>query len=356
MTNVLDPFPSISVSREPATGHSPGSTGTLVDLLELRVQKNAEYCAYKFLSDDGAVSTMTIGQLDQRARAIGALLQDRCSAGDRVMLVYPPGLEFVTAFFGCLYGGVLPVPATYPKPRRPMPRLLAIGRDCGATLALTTSQTLETLQLPTSAAEFQQILWQATDVVPDDRAGDWRRPALKADDLAFLQYTSGSTSDPKGVMVSHGNLVHNLAMIHRAFGLDRIHADGVEPVSVWWLPAYHDMGLIGGILGAVHNEGRLVLILNEANHMAEHIARTFIRSAAASPTARGDRNQALDNVQAASPAVHFGGLSVNAAWASLSLKPSTSANSRSNSASDGCSVPCSDAATGTATPPATSAK
>jgi len=260
MTNVLDPFPSISVSREPATGHSPGSTGTLVDLLELRVQKNAEYCAYKFLSDDGAVSTMTIGQLDQRARAIGALLQDRCSAGDRVMLVYPPGLEFVTAFFGCLYGGVLPVPATYPKPRRPMPRLLAIGRDCGATLALTTSQTLETLQLPTSAAEFQQILWQATDVVPDDRAGDWRRPALKADDLAFLQYTSGSTSDPKGVMVSHGNLVHNLAMIHRAFGLDRIHADGVEPVSVWWLPAYHDMGLIGGILGAVHNEGRLVLM------------------------------------------------------------------------------------------------
>ena len=69
---------------------------------------------------------------------------------------------------------------------------------------------------------------------------------LTADDLAFLQYTSGSTSDPKGVMVTHGNLVHNLAVIHRAFDLDRIHADGVEPVSVWWLPAYHDMGLIGG--------------------------------------------------------------------------------------------------------------
>jgi len=231
-----------------------------VDLLERRVEQGAEYCAYKFLSDDGSVSTMTIGQLDRRARAIGAWLQHTCSAGDRVLLVYPPGLEFVTAFFGCLYARVLPVPATYPKPRRPMPRLLAIGSDCGANVALTTSQTLETLQLPKSAAEFQQIGWQATDAVPDECAADWRRPALKADDLAFLQYTSGSTSDPKGVMVTHGNLVHNLAMIHRAFDLDGIHADGVEPVSVWWLPAYHDMGLIGGILGAVYTVGQLVLM------------------------------------------------------------------------------------------------
>ena len=141
-----------------------------------------------------------------------------------------------------------------------MPRLLAIGIDCGAEVALTTSQTLETLQLPKSAAEGQQIGWLATDTVPDDLAGQWRRPALTAEDLAFLQYTSGSTSDPKGVMVTHGNLVHNLAVIHRAFGLDRIHADGIEPVSVWWLPAYHDMGLIGGILGAVYNEGQLILM------------------------------------------------------------------------------------------------
>ena len=166
----------------------------------------------------------------------------------------------LAAFFGCLYAGVLPVPATYPKPRRPMPRLLAIGSDCGAALALTVSQTLETLQLPRSAAEMEQIDWLATDTVPDDRASDWRRPALQPDDLAFLQYTSGSTSDPKGVMVTHRNLLHNLAMIHRAFGLERLHADGVEPVSVWWLPAYHDMGLIGGILGAVRNRGRLVLM------------------------------------------------------------------------------------------------
>ncbi len=261
MTNVLHPLASRPfASRESTIGCLDGSTPTLVDALQRRVEKDGGYCAYKYLSDDGSVAALTIGQLDQRARAIGAWLQDRCSFGDRVLLVYPPGLEFVTAFFGCLYAGVLPVPATYPKPRRPMPRLLAIGIDCGAELALTTSQALETLQLPTSAAAGQQIGWSATDTVPDDLAGQWRRPNLTAEDLAFLQYTSGSTSDPKGVMVTHGNLVHNLAVIHRAFDLDRIHADGVEPVSVWWLPAYHDMGLIGGILGAVHNEGQLILM------------------------------------------------------------------------------------------------
>ena len=85
-------------------------------------------------------------------------------------------------------------------------------------------------------------------------------PDCDPDDLAFLQYTSGSTSEPKGVMVTHGNLLHNLAMIHRAFGIDRMHADGAEAVSVWWLPAYHDMGLIGGILGALFNDGQLTLI------------------------------------------------------------------------------------------------
>ncbi len=264
MTNVLQPAPPTQRQGIFNEALVPGALGgprvTLIDVLESRVENDADYCAYKYLSDDGSVSTLTMGRLAQRARAIAGRLSEVCSPGDRVLLVYPPGLEFVAAFFGCLYAGVLPVPATYPKPRRPMPRLLAIGSDCGAALALTVSQTLDTLQLPRSAAEMEQIQWLATDTVSEDRASDWRRPVLQPDDLAFLQYTSGSTSDPKGVMVTHRNLLHNLAMIHRAFGLERLHADGVEPVSVWWLPAYHDMGLIGGILGAVHNRGRLVLM------------------------------------------------------------------------------------------------
>jgi len=264
MTNVLQLAPPTyrqAISGEalrPEVLDEPATT--LIDVLESRLQTDGDYCAYEYLSDDGSVSTLTIGGLAWRARAIAVLLAEECCPGDRVLLVYPPGLEFVSAFFGCLYAGVLPVPATYPKPRRPMPRLLAIGSDCGAALALTVSQTLETLQLPRSAAEMEQIQWLATDTVSDDRASDWRRPTLQPDDLAFLQYTSGSTSDPKGVMVTHRNLWHNLSMIDRAFGLERLHADGVEPVSVWWLPAYHDMGLIGGILGAVRNRGRLVLM------------------------------------------------------------------------------------------------
>ena len=141
-----------------------------------------------------------------------------------------------------------------------MPRLLTISRDCGATLALTTSGTLDTLELPRTAPELQQIQWLATDVIPHERAAYWRRPSPRPDDLAFLQYTSGSTSEPKGVMVSHANLLHNLSMIHRAFAIERLHADGIDAGSVWWLPAYHDMGLIGGILGALYNDGRLIMM------------------------------------------------------------------------------------------------
>lgn len=238
----------------------PAAVSTMVELLLCRSANPHSRCDYTLLGEDGRLERMSIGQVEQRARSIAATLQEICEPGDRVLLVYPPGLDFVPAFLGCIYAEVLPVPATYPKPRRPMPRLLSISRDCGATLALTTSGTLDTLELPRSAPELQQIQWLATDVIPAERAVFWRRPAPQPDDLAFLQYTSGSTSEPKGVMVSHANLLHNLAMIHRAFAIERLHADGVDAGSVWWLPAYHDMGLIGGILGALYNDGRLVMM------------------------------------------------------------------------------------------------
>ena len=123
MTNLLQLPPSASRSAaympSVATG-SEGRAATLVELLERRVEGDPAYCAYKFWDEDDSHSELTIGQLDQRARAIGAALQQVCLPGDRVLLVYPPGLEFVSAFFGCLYAGVLPVPATYPKPRRPI--------------------------------------------------------------------------------------------------------------------------------------------------------------------------------------------------------------------------------------------
>ena len=164
-------------SAESAFGTGTAAASTMVELLERRSAQSRARCAYTFLSEDGSLATMSIRDVERRARSIAATLQEICEPGDRVLLVYPPGLDFVPAFLGCIYAEVLPVPATYPKPRRPMPRLLTISRDCGATLALTTSGTLDTLELPRTAPELQQIQWLATDVIPHERAAYWRRPA-----------------------------------------------------------------------------------------------------------------------------------------------------------------------------------
>jgi acyl-CoA synthetase (AMP-forming)/AMP-acid ligase II/acyl carrier protein len=255
------PSPPQPESRQQLiTAEGRSSATTLVDLLSQAAADLESACRYTFLNDDGTELTWTIQEVEVRARAIAASLQGICRPGDRVLLVYPPCLDFVPAFLGCMYAGVLPVPATYPKPRRPMPRLTSISRDCGASVALTTSGTLETLDLPRTAPELQESQWCATDAIALSEAGRWRRVVPGPGDLAFLQYTSGSTSEPKGVMVTHANLIHNLAMIHRAFSVERLHADGAMATSVWWLPAYHDMGLIGGILGALYSEGRLVMM------------------------------------------------------------------------------------------------
>ncbi len=237
-----------------------GQAATLVELLQSRAVETGSGCEYGFLNEDGTLTTWTVADIARRATAIAAVLQDECQPGDRVLLVYPPGIEFVPAFLGCMCAGVLPVPATYPKPRRPMPRLTSISQDSGAAVVLTTSATLDTLELSRTSPELQALNWLATDAIADEQASRWRRLRPDPSDLAFLQYTSGSTSEPKGVMVTHANLMHNLEVIKRAFAVDRLHEDGSERTSVWWLPAYHDMGLIGGILGALYAGGRLVMM------------------------------------------------------------------------------------------------
>ena len=217
-------------------------------------------CAFTFLRDDCGLASLSFQQLDHQARKIAGALQETIRPGDRVLLVFPPGLEFIPAFFGCLYAGALAVPATYPKPRRPSPRLRAIAEDCDAHVALTTSQTLATLDLPRVAPELSALRWIATDQLPDESAATWTRPPLKPEALAFLQYTSGSTSEPKGVMVSHRNLLQNLEMIRQGFDIARVCAASESETGVSWLPAYHDMGLIGGILESLYVGGRTILM------------------------------------------------------------------------------------------------
>lgn len=232
----------------------------MIELLEGQAAEQADATAYAFLDDRDGLTEITFKELDRRARIIAGRLQLELKPGDRAILVYPAGLEFIAAFFGCMYAGVIAVPATYPKPKRPMPRLQRIALDCDAHVALSTGQTLTTLDPDLLSADAATSQWVATDELNDELADLWQRPNIDKDDLAFLQYTSGSTSDPKGVMVSHANLLNNLECIRQSFGLGDVSGDIESATGVIWLPAYHDMGLIGGILTPLYMGGRCVLM------------------------------------------------------------------------------------------------
>ncbi len=207
----------------------PGTTVlSLVELLQQRAASAPECEAYRFLGDgETGESRITYAELDLRARAIAAALQDM--RGERALLLYPAGLAFIEAFFGCLYAGVIAVPS--PLPRRNAQRLQAIVVDSGATIALTTASLLSKIDTP--------LRLLATDTV---EGGTYLEPELSPDRLAYLQYTSGSTSTPKGVMVTHGNVLHNSASIHQGF------AHTPDSRALTWLPHFHDMGLIDGII------------------------------------------------------------------------------------------------------------
>lgn len=198
--------------------------------------------AFSFLNSRLEETTeLSFGELDLRARALAAILQDRGRPGSRALLVYPPGLEFPVAVLACFYAGLVAVPVPAPRsgnrdgPTRE--RLTEVSADCGSSLTLTTAALTESLR---DVAAGAPVL--ATDRAPVALASGWaeRRPA--PGDLAILQYTSGSTGTPKGVKIRHSNIAANLAVIHRTIALPH---DGA---FLTWLPHYHDMGLIGTIL------------------------------------------------------------------------------------------------------------
>lgn len=220
-------------------------------LARLRAAERPDQLFARFLVTgevDGQAERLTFGGLDRAARAIAARLQGAAAAptGERALLLYPPGLSFVTSFFGCLYAGVVAVPAYPPDPGRldrALPRLLAIAKDSGARFVLTTEAIRATAaSLATLPPELAQLEWLATDALSDDAASVFTPVPLGPGAVAFLQYTSGSTGDPKGVRITHGNLLHNTRVIQQGFGHD------ADLRGVIWLPAYHDMGLIGGVL------------------------------------------------------------------------------------------------------------
>ncbi|NET47829.1 MAG: AMP-binding protein, partial [Merismopedia sp. SIO2A8] len=220
----------------------------LVDLLRHRAQHHPDKTAFTFLRDGETESeVLTYQELDRRARAIAARLQAMGATGQRALLLYSPNLTFITAFLGCLYARVLAVPAYPPRPNQTMTRLRSMMMDAGATMALTTQQLLGNFgKLIDKNPDFAQLNWLTTDSLSEGLAASWQAPDVAADTLAFLQYTSGSTGLPKGVMVSHGNLLYNARAIHERF------SDTAKTIGVSWLPPYHDMGLIGGILQPIY--------------------------------------------------------------------------------------------------------
>ena len=241
----------------PARAVPVSDTLTFVEVLRERARSQPEASVFTFVDEEGE-SSLSYRELDAGARAVAALLQRHLAPGDRALLLYPPGREYVLGFLGCLYAGVIAVPAYPPDPTRlgrTLPRLRALVADCRATAALTTSPVLDMVGFLTEdAPELRALRWLATDALEPDTADAWSAPSLSSEHLAFLQYTSGSTGMPKGVMLSHRNLLHNSGLISRGFDASP------QPVGVIWLPPYHDMGLIGGILQPLYRDIRTVLM------------------------------------------------------------------------------------------------
>jgi 8-amino-7-oxononanoate synthase len=221
---------------------------TLVDLLEYRATRQAAHVVFRFINSDGGEDgVLTFAMLQRRARAIAAHLAEHVVPGDRVVLLVPPGLDYVAAFFGCLYAGAVAVPAYPPNPRRADPRVARIVGDCGARVALVSDAFMARLDgWLALTPELAGLTWlDAARLAVGDAAG-WRAPSVTSASLAMLQYTSGSTGDPRGVMLAHSNLLHNSAVIHR------VSAHRPDDNGVFWLPPFHDMGLIGGLLQPIY--------------------------------------------------------------------------------------------------------
>jgi acyl-CoA synthetase (AMP-forming)/AMP-acid ligase II/acyl carrier protein len=216
----------------------------IVSIVRMRAMQQPDQRAFSFLVDgEGVEIHRTYQEIDSEARRIAAWLQAQNAIGERVLLMYPSGLEFVIAFLGCLYAGAIAVPLYPPRANRSLDRFQAVVVDADAAIVLTTASLAERLRESfLRDPVLRSLTLFATDSVTGQGPGEWRQIEIPPERIAFLQYTSGSTAQPKGVMVSHGNLLHNQRMIQRAFGHDE------RSTILSWLPLYHDLGLIGSVI------------------------------------------------------------------------------------------------------------
>jgi acyl-CoA synthetase (AMP-forming)/AMP-acid ligase II len=230
--------------------------GHLLDRLRRHATRTPERPALCFLDrGENERHAWSYAGLDRRARGIADTLTSLDARGRTVLLDYEPGLEFVAAFFGALYAGAIAVPISSTSASRSRERLASVAGDAHPHLVLSTSAQRDGLRAAaTGIPALARAQWVATDALGDLAESAADLPQIGAESVAFLQYTSGSTSAPRGVVVTHGNLVANLEMMRDAFGHD------ADTCTVNWLPHFHDMGLISGILLSVFVGGRAVLM------------------------------------------------------------------------------------------------
>lgn len=244
----------------PAT--MPFPERTIAQILRRRAADTPDRLAFGWVLADGTEGPrLTYADLDRQARAVAARLQRFAGPGERALLVYEPGLEFLPAFFGCLYAGVIAVPAYPPRPDRlwqAADTLSRLAADCTPRCVLTGGEVAGDVERASrDIPGLACAEWINTSLVADAVAG-WCREAEDPGTISHLQYTSGSTGSPRGVMVGHGSLMHNSHMIALCSGHYETAAAGI--CGVGWLPHQHDLGLVAGLLQAVYVGGPLYVM------------------------------------------------------------------------------------------------
>ena len=217
---------------------------TYIEVIQKRTLTIPDHVVFRFLSDGvNENESLTYRQIETRSKALGASMQKYGSKGDKVLLLFQPGLSYVASMYACFYSGFVAIPVYPPRRNKGIDRIYTIIEDSGANICLVSQQVHSDIQRNFNDDDLlSQINWIVYEDVMDDNASEFQQTKILPDDIALLQYTSGSTGNPKGVLVTQLNLLYNSENIRLAMGLDR------NTVGIHWLPLFHDMGLIGGLL------------------------------------------------------------------------------------------------------------
>jgi acyl-CoA synthetase (AMP-forming)/AMP-acid ligase II/acyl carrier protein len=219
---------------------------SLVEIISKRAKLQPESVVYRYLGDGvNETESFTFKEIDRVARSVAQALSEKLNKGDRVLLLFPQGLQYVAALYGCFYGGFIAIPAYPPRRNRKMDRINSIIEDSGAAAGLVTGDVFKTIERNFADDELlKKMEWFEYEKISSNPNPLPLTTLPQPDDTAFIQYTSGSTGNPKGVMITHKNIIYNSDFIRRSFGFDK------NTVGMNWLPIFHDMGLVGGIFQA----------------------------------------------------------------------------------------------------------